>query len=72
MAHYILPEPAEQVFTPVRILRWSKLRSGGQGEPRVIQKVQFQGALGLVRGGEFPFLEAEIALGEYSHYTLQK
>lgn len=37
-----------------------------QGETRVIQRVQFGGDQGLVRGGELPFLEAE------APYALQK
>lgn len=44
----------------------------GLGERRVIQAVQFWADLGLLRGGELPFLEAEVALRERARYALQK
>lgn len=44
----------------------------GQGETRVVQTVQFWGELDLLRGGELPFLEAEVVLRDCACNTLQK
>lgn len=46
--------------------------SASMGREKQESYRQFWGDLRLSRGGELPFLEAEVVLREHAHYTPQK